>query len=115
MELRDTADCGDEIPFALKRSSETIAHFMWLGRRPRTLPYSMPRARGNSIRYTKTHVLHFRVPLFEIVSVKHSLDIQLPPREEVLTDTNDRQWVAGKLYGDRLGRSIRYGACSVSS
>jgi hypothetical protein len=83
---------------------------MWLSRRPRAYPYPVERSSFN----VPGNCIHFMIPMFDIIHPSQFITFQKSSEEEVETVLEDRPWLAGKLYGDKQGRYLRYGACSVS-
>ncbi|PMD42010.1 hypothetical protein L207DRAFT_580690 [Hyaloscypha variabilis F] len=84
----------------------------WLSRRPRSLPYPKEYSMTSTGR---VGAMHFSVPFFEIISSHNSR--RLPARifHQAAEDRDGGQWTFGKLYGDKDGRFLQYGACTILS
>ena len=86
----------------------------WLSRQPRSLPY--PERYSMKTPVTKGRFLcrmHFSVPFFEILPSNISRKFHARTFHPGAEDKDGDHWRFGKLYGDKNGRLLRYGAFNV--
>lgn len=100
--------CFSEPPYG-----SLIGFNKWLSRQPRSLPY--PQIFSNHTSISGPEKMHFSLPFFEILPSNSSTSLHARTSQPVVEDKDTDHWRFGKLYGDKYGRFLRYGAFNILS